>query len=149
MAYNSKRPVDLRKISRIEIPKKEKVYGGSEEALKVAKAFRDAVEKEIEYSMTNDRSHFNKKVKSRNKSGFVGVHRSTAKDEKKYGTYYYDYWIASIPLGGKKQTTKRFSVSKYGEAKALEHALETRRKGVEKYLEFIEREKELKVASLL
>lgn len=172
MANKSKKPTELRKISRIEIPDKgkgrgatfgwqvrfrrqspelnvsqffsDKVYGNKEESLNVAMAFRDAIEKEIEVSLTNDRSHFNQKVKSRNKSGLVGVSRGTAKDVKKYGTYYYDYWVASIPLGVNKHTAKKFSISKYGEARALELASEARTKGVEKYLEFAEREKELK-----
>jgi len=166
MSQNPNKPFDQRKISRIDLYKNEKrireshgwevrfqsvdkskeinqffsdkKYGGKNEALKIAKSFRDAIEYEKKVEITL--SHLNVKMKSRNKSGFVGVHRTKHTDKKKYNTYVYDVWQAHFPISRNKQRSKRFSITKYGEVEALRLALEARKEGLKKYNLLIEKE---------
>lgn len=150
----SKKPHDLRNISRIEIPSKnghgatigwqvrfrkdiskffsDKKYGGKEKALEEAKRYRNACE--LELINHPDGKYFYhittiKKLTKKNKSGIPGVCRHT---DKRPGRV--DSWRAQWPTITGKHARKSFSVVKYGEDKAKLLAQEAYQTGVELYL---------------
>lgn len=159
MSQNPEKPYELRKITRIDIKGRkshnkgthgwqvrfqspsdkskdinqffnDSKFGGKEKALEAAKHFRDAME--IEYDPEHPGS-LNTMRKTRNKSGFIGVHRTKRISRKKYGTYIYDVWQAHYPIEKNKHRSRAFSISKHGEEGALKLAIEWREEGIKKY----------------
>lgn len=150
MAWHKKKPYELRNITRMDNPKfKGKIvrawyvrfrqkgenvaeyfydskYESKEKSLEAAQIFRDDTEKRIallpEIKVKPNRS---------NKSGIVGVYKSDAVTRKKSGkSYSYPHWFASWLEPSGKRRSKRFSISKHGEAAALRLALQARDEAV-------------------
>jgi hypothetical protein len=158
MTANPKKPYEDRNITRIDTKRgthghqvrfqrqnishffDDNKFGGGEKALEAARLYRDAMEKMIDSS--NDGSpHFNKKQKSRNVSGHVGVYRTTLTKKKKQYVYSYDVWVAHYPVSRGKNTNKPFYIHKLGELEALRQAIEERKRGAEKYFSILEKGK--------
>jgi hypothetical protein len=154
MSVNKNKPYEERKISRIDTKRgthgyevrfqskfnklvkqneffNDNKFGGKAGALEAAKVFRDTMEQIIDSK--NESYHLNKKVKSRNVSGHVGVYRTKLTSKKKNHIYKYDVWVAHYPVKKNKQTNKSFYIHKHGEVEALRLAIEARKRGVEAY----------------
>ena len=102
----------------------DRSYGGKENALVVARMYRDARLKLL--SPKNPMRRIGEKS-SRNSSGIVGVSRTaiiTANGKK------YACWSAQWPFSHGKHSIRRFSILKFGEAKARQLAIQARREGL-------------------
>jgi len=102
-------------------------FGSEEKALEAAILFRDAIEAELEIG----------KIArgiggEQSKSGIIGVARVKSTSKKAYGTYTYYLWQAKWIENPRKQVSRKFSVTKYGEEEALRLAIETRQKAMER-----------------
>ncbi len=103
----------------------DNAFGSEEESLKAAKLYRDAIEKELGIAKINPGVGG-----AKNKSGIVGVSRTTTISKKDYGTYKYDIWQAHWTDELGKRHSKKFFVSEHGEEEALRLAIEARRNGI-------------------
>ena len=101
----------------------DRMFGGKENALIVARIYRDA--RLNEFGPKNSMCHIGRKT-SRNSTGIVGVHRTTCQTKG----HYYDYWSAQWPASDRKQCIRKFSIRKYGEEEARRLAIQARREGI-------------------
>jgi hypothetical protein len=113
-------------------------YGGSPAALIAAQRFRDAIEREIEFEISNVGASFDKLTK-RNKTGIVGVSRIDRKYiDGRWGTNCHKLvWEARWPDKDHegRQKIQQFSIKTLGEEKAKELAIAAREKGLLEYIE--------------
>jgi len=118
----------------------DKKYGGKDKALKIAVEYRDKLYKALNIDPTKPRKRgfrefpyafFTKKAN--NKTGVVGVYRSTKTVEKetpegKKTVVVRDHYVASINVEKYKQVQKFFSIAEHGEEKARKMAIAWRKK---------------------
>jgi hypothetical protein len=118
----------------------DKKYGGKEKALKIAVEYRDKLYKALTIDPAKPRKRgfrefpyafFTKKAN--NKTGIVGVYRSTKTVEKetpegKKTVVVRDHYVASINVEKYKQVQKFFSIAEHGEEKARKLAIAWRKK---------------------
>ncbi len=118
----------------------DKKYGGKDKALKIAVEYRDKLYKALDIDLNKPRKRgfrefpypfFTKKAN--NKTGVVGVYRTTKTVEKqtpegKKTVVVRDHYVASINIEKYKQVQKFFSVAEYGEEKARKMAIAWRKK---------------------
>jgi hypothetical protein len=102
----------------------DRSYGGKENALAVARMYRNA---RLEQLGPKDIMRRVGRKNSRNSSGIVGVSRTTiiTTNGKKYAC-----WSAQWPLARGKHFIRRFSILKFGEEKARQLAIQARREGL-------------------
>lgn len=156
MTANPNKPYEMRNISRIDKRDKkwnseahawqvrfkrdrkpisawfqDNKFGSSEGSLKAAKAYRDAMEKELGGRLLGGPIP-ELKVDSEN---LVGVARRVRKVTYNSGTVDFPVWTASWKEGAQNKRSKSFAVSKYGEEEALRLAIEARNKGTKNYFE--------------
>ncbi|MDB4673669.1 hypothetical protein OAF27_02530 [Verrucomicrobiales bacterium] len=98
----------------------DKANGGKTKALKAARNFRDGVLKKLPKAKQKAASVKRRRVKQ---SGMSGVTHVTSKIAS---GAVYEYWQAAWIDGGTRRTAK-FSIDRYGDAKALELAKKARR----------------------
>lgn len=158
MTINKNKPFEDRNITRIDTKRgthgfqvrfqrnsishffDDNKFGGREKAIEAARLYRDSMENIIGSSDYNA-PQFNKKQKSRNVSGHVGVYRTTLVKKKKQYIYKYEVWVAHYPVARGKNTNKPFYIHKLGELEALRQAIEERKKAVAKYYSIIDKGK--------
>ncbi len=118
----------------------DKKYGGKEKAMKIAIEYRDKLYKALNIDLSKPRKRgfrefpyafFTKKAN--NKTGIVGVYRSTKTVEKetpegKKTVAVRDHYVASINVEKYKQVQKFFSIAEHGEEKARKMAIAWRKK---------------------
>jgi hypothetical protein len=102
----------------------DKSLGGKPKALKAAKAYRDLLLKKMPKVKQEAASKKKRRIKH---SGVVGVTHVVSKSPN--GTVY-EYWQAAWADAGGSRRTAKFSISRYGDEKALEMAKKARRDGV-------------------
>ena len=97
----------------------DKSNGGKRKALRAARQFEAEL---IERLPQQKRSL---KPSSRNTSGIVGVSRGIWEGASRKTAYWQAAWVA----GDGTRMSRKFSMSRYGEAKALKLAIKARREG--------------------
>jgi len=102
----------------------DKSLGGKPKALKAAKAYRDTLLKKMPKVKQEAASKKRRRIK---RSGVVGVTHVVSKSPN--GTVY-EYWQAAWADAEGSRRTAKFSISRYGEEKALDMAKKARRDGV-------------------
>ena len=111
-------------------------YGGRLEARNVARRFRDAIEREIEFIIACPGGAFDR-LTSRNKTGVVGVSRIDRKYiDKRWGTPCHDFcWEARWPDKDRegRHRTKKFSIKEHGEPQARQLAIDARTNGLREF----------------
>lgn len=104
----------------------DKASGGKTKALKAAKEYRDKLLSKMPKYKQEAAAKKKRRIKQ---SGMTGVTHVVSKSPK--GTTY-QYWQAAwVDTEGKRKTAK-FSISRYGNDKALEMAKKARRAGLRK-----------------
>src|SRR5690606_22685326 len=102
----------------------DKSLGGKPKALKAAKAYRDALLQKMPKYKQEAAAKKKRRIKQ---SGIVGVTHVVSKSSK--GTVY-EYWQAAwLDKEGRRRTAK-FSISRYGDEKAMAMASKARRAGI-------------------
>jgi hypothetical protein len=99
----------------------DKSCGGKNKALKAAREFRDGLVKKLPKAKQEAVSRPLRKVK---KSGVTGVTHVVSSTN---GTNTYEYWQAAWEDGLARRKTAKFSISRYGDKKALELAIKARK----------------------
>lgn len=118
--YQVRLPVEGKQVSKFF---SDGVYGGKRAAKKEATAYRDKRCKTLKIPMNNQRIIHRRD--SRNSSGQVGVSILW----RTVGDYQHKYYVASwTPKPGAPQRRKSFSANKYGDKKALQLAVNYRKK---------------------
>lgn len=107
----------------------DRKIGGKAKALTMAQAFRDKLNEKIESIPKKPSKRRLVLSDSRNKSGELGVSRTTKKGPN--GTLHDCYSVSWRPEPGVQKCTS-FSIRKYGEKKAFKLAVEHRRKMMRK-----------------
>ena len=105
----------------------DSIYGGKRNALAAARVLRDELEAEYPHY---SRKQIANKMNQRNTSGVVGVRLAEEVARHIPSKPVYKYWVAQWSPAPGVRKTRRFSVNKYGNAKAYKLALAARRKGV-------------------
>jgi hypothetical protein len=127
---------------RVSIRKRNKKYikyftdvgcGGKSKALNEAKKYRDEV---VSKTRPFTRAELSRSIKTKNKSGMVGVTLIEKTDKRGSKFHKYLYWKAwwSPKVGVRK--VMMFSVSKYGYDKALKLAKKARLNGLKEMDEY-------------
>lgn len=101
----------------------DRMYGGRENALVVARMYRDARLNQL--GPQNPMRHIGR-MSSRNSTGLVGVCRTTCQTKG----HDYDYWSAQWTLPDGRQCVRKFSINKYGEQEARKLAVQAREEGI-------------------
>ncbi|HRQ88336.1 MAG TPA: hypothetical protein PLA50_06035 [Bacteroidia bacterium] len=104
----------------------DKSLGGKAKALKAARAYRDAL---LSKMPKYKREAAAKKKRRIKQSGVVGVTHVVSKSAK---DKVYEYWQAAWLDTERRRRTAKFSISRYGDDKALEMAKKARRDGLRK-----------------
>ena len=102
----------------------DKSSGGKGKALTAAKEYRDALLKKMPKYKQEAAAKKPRRIK---KSGVVGVTHVVSLSTKGKS---YEYWQAAWVVGKKRKTAK-FSISKFGDKKALQMAKKALKKGSE------------------
>lgn len=103
----------------------DSIYGGADEALQAAKAWRDQIFATLPIA---SKAQVVSRVKSTNTSGVAGVTRMHV---VRKGTRFH-YWVAHSPMvKGQTKRTKAFSIEKHGDTEALSLARTAREKYVQ------------------
>lgn len=102
----------------------DKKHGGKAKALKEAQAYYAQLVKEHPKMSRKDFAQIQRRS---NKSGIVGVTRLVKEVRGKK----YEFWQATWSPEPGRVAKKAFSVSRYGEAKAKQLAIDARKKGLE------------------
>jgi hypothetical protein len=102
----------------------DKSNGGKTKALNAAKAYRDGILAKLPRSKQEAASRKKRRIK---KSGVTGVTHVVSKSVKGKN---YDYWQAAWVDTTNKRKTAKFSISRYGEDKALTLAKKARKEGI-------------------
>jgi hypothetical protein len=126
---------------RVSIQKRNKKYvkyftdirsGGKKKALSDAKAYRDKI---VKATKPFTRAEISNAVKTKNKSGMVGVTLVVKINDRGKKPLKYYYWKAWWSPEVGKPKTAAFSINKYGYEGALELAKKTRLKGLKEMKE--------------
>ncbi len=127
---------------RVSIRKRNKKYikyftdigcGGKRKALHEAKKYRDEI---IHKTKPFTRAELSKSMKTKNKSGMVGVSLIETVDRRKKNVHRYLYWKAWWSPEVGKPKSQMFSVDKYGYRKAMLLAKRARLNGLKEMKEF-------------
>ncbi len=102
----------------------DKSLGGKPKALKAAKLYRDSLLDKMPKYKQDAAAKKKRRIKQ---SGVVGVTHVVSKSPK---DKVYDYWQAAWIDGDGSRRTAKFSISRYGNEKALDLAKKARRDGV-------------------
>ena len=102
----------------------DKSCGGKNKALKGAREFRDALVRKLPKAKQEAVSRPARKVK---KSGVTGVTHVVSNIN---GKNTYEYWQAAWEESSGRRKTAKFSISRYGDKKALERAIKARREAI-------------------
>ncbi len=102
----------------------DKASGGKTKAFKAAKAHRDGLLSKMPKYKQEAASKKKRRIKQ---SGLTGVTHVVSKSTK---GKTYEYWQAAWLEGDEKRKTAKFSISRYGNDKALEMAKKARRAGL-------------------
>lgn len=102
----------------------DKSLGGKSKALKAARDYRDSLLAKMPKYKQEAAGRKKRRIK---KSGVTGVTHVVSKSIKGKS---YDYWQAAWLDGDGKRRTAKFSISRYGNEKALDLAKKARRKGL-------------------
>lgn len=102
----------------------DKASGGKTKALKTAKAHRDQLLSKMPKYKQEAAAKKKRRIKQ---SGMTGVTHVVSKSTK---GKTYEYWQAAWLDGDSKRKTAKFSISRYGNDKALDMAKKARRKGL-------------------
>ena len=102
-------------------------YGSKRKALTAAQDYRDEMEGSLKGFTAKQLS---KKVRANNTSGTPGVRRVEEQDPRWPSEPKYAYYVAQWSPEKGVRKTKRFSIEKYGEKKALQLAIKARNSGV-------------------
>ena len=107
----------------------DKKWGGKRAALASAKQYRDTL---IQQFPPLSRKEFCTILRKNNKSGITGVYRYAKSFTLRNGAIQHSwYWEATWPNGMGEQDHLSFSVNEYGERKARQLAIATRKKALE------------------
>lgn len=104
----------------------DKSLGGKNKALKAARDYRDSLLEKMPKYKQEAASRKKRKIKH---SGIVGVTHVISKSPK--GTVY-EYWQAAWVDGESRRRTAKFSITRYGDAKAMDMAKKARRDGTKR-----------------
>jgi len=107
----------------------DKKCGGKKKSLQEAKEFRDKLSKKLDKIPAAPRPRRIVSKDSRNKTGVLGVCRTSKRAPN--GTVYECYSVTWRPEPGIQKCTS-FAISKYGEDKAFELAVAHRQKMMDK-----------------
>lgn len=103
----------------------DKKWGGKGKALQAAKDYRDGL---LHRHPPMSRKEFCSILRSNNKSGITGVYKYAKSFKLKDGGIQRSwYWEATWPVGNGEQNHRSFSVNDYGETKARNLAIRTRK----------------------
>lgn len=102
----------------------DKASGGKTKALKAAKDYRDKLLSKMPKYKQEAAAKKKRRIKQ---SGVTGVTHVVSKSPK---GKVYEYWQAAWLDGGSKRKTAKFSISRYGNDKALDMAKKARRAGL-------------------
>jgi hypothetical protein len=102
----------------------DKSLGGKTKALKAAREYRDSLLAKMPKYKQDAASKKKRRIKQ---SGIVGVTHVVSKSPK---GKVYEYWQAAWLDGEGKRRTAKFSIARYGDAKAIEMAKKARRDGL-------------------
>ncbi len=102
----------------------DKKHGGRKKALKAAKEFRDDILSKLPKYKQEAACKKKRPIK---KSGVIGVTHVVSKSLK---GKCYDYWQAAWVDKTNKRKTAKFSISRYGDERALALAKRARREGL-------------------
>ena len=104
------------------------VYGGKTHALRAARAFRDEL---LVSHLPMTRAEYAAIRRKNNRSGVPGVHRRGSDDQTVLGKPVEPaYWIAFWTMPDGKRAIRKFSIGKYGEKTAFEHAKAARKQAL-------------------
>lgn len=107
----------------------DKKHGGNEEALQLARSYRDYLL--AEYPPLS-RKEFSSVIRSNNNSGITGVYKFSKKytlaNSQEVESWY---WEAHWPTERGESRSERFSVNRYGDEIARAMAIRTRNQGLE------------------
>ncbi len=107
----------------------DSVYGGKEQSLAAAMAWRD--EKEAAVSIVDLEVWNRDRTRASNKSGVVGVYRHINVKKRKNGPVMFPQWIGYWQNANGKRSLRSFNVNKYGEEGAKQLAIRARQEGME------------------
>ncbi|MBM4148325.1 MAG: hypothetical protein FJ224_04710 [Lentisphaerae bacterium] len=111
-------------------------YGGKDEALAAAKAFRDAYETQFQPQLGK---RYRLRPDCRNTSGILGVRKVTTTFPRPDGrSYTYDFWESHWPTPEGGHAKKGFSCHRLGEEGALAAAVAARKEGIARLDEFLQ-----------
>ncbi|MEM9018282.1 MAG: hypothetical protein AAGC68_14810 [Verrucomicrobiota bacterium] len=102
----------------------DKSSGGKTKALKAAKDYRDGLLKKMPKYKQEAAAKKKRRIKQSGVTGVTHVISKSPKDKT------YEYWQAAWINGDGKRKTAKFSISRYGNEKALDLAKKARRAGL-------------------
>lgn len=102
----------------------DKSLGGKPKALKAAKIYRDELLSKMPKYKQEAAARKKRNIKT---SGVVGVTHVVSKSSK---GKVYEYWQAAWVDADENRKTAKFSISRYGEDKALDLAKKARKSGL-------------------
>lgn len=101
----------------------DKALGGKTKSLKAAREHRDKLLSKMPKYKQEAASKKKRRIKKSNVTGVTHVVSKSLKGK------VYEYWQAAWLDGNDKRKTAKFSISRYGNAKALEMAKKARKAG--------------------
>lgn len=102
----------------------DKANGGKTKALKAAQEFRDKLVAKLPKARRDAAARKKRRIK---RSGVVGV---THVMSRAGGKHTYEYWQAAWTDPAGSRRTAKYSIGRYGNAKALEMAIKRRRQAL-------------------
>ncbi len=102
----------------------DKSLGGKPKALKAARAFRDSILDKMPRYKQESACRKKRRIKH---SGITGVTHVVSKSPK---GKIYEYWQAAWVDGDERRRTAKFSITRYGDTKAMDLAKKARRDGL-------------------
>ena len=105
----------------------DRVYGGKTKALDAARAFRDEL---LVSHLPMTRGENASVRRANNRSGVSGVFRRVDFETTSVGQVERASWIAYWTKSDGKRVIRKFSIRKYGETKAFQHAKMARKRAL-------------------